>query len=110
MSQMSPEVNVFFRSMTLEQFLSLFIGNNNFAKVKSEITKSQNSPFDLQLWFNHFIQCTYILTRMQLVEFFRRCTAVLYKQNQTGIDIILPLFSDTENNDLTPVRFSYVLI
>ncbi|CAG8439874.1 13277_t:CDS:1 [Funneliformis caledonium] len=112
MSLMSPEVNVFSRSITLKQFLSSLLDNNNFTKVKSNIIniKSENSLLNLRLQFNYFIQCTYTLTRMQLVEFFYRCIAILYKRNQTGIDIILPLFSSTENDDLAPVRFSYVLI
>src|SRR5438132_2746844 len=108
--QMSPEVNVFSRSMTLEQFLSSLLASDNFDKVKLEISKSKNSPLNLRLRFNHFIQCTYTPTRMQLVEFFCRCAAVLCKRNQTGVDIILPLFSGTEDDDLAPARFSYVLI
>ena len=47
---------------------------------------------------------------MQLVEFFRCCAAVLCKRNQTGIDMILPLFSGSEDDDLSPDKFSYMLI
>ena len=68
---------------------------------------------DFSIFFTHFVKATYTPNRSQLLEFMKRGAAVVCKNLQKGIDLIIPLYcvaKQKESDPLVPENVSYILV
>jgi len=106
----------FSRPLTVEQYLSALLPAEGFAQLAKWL--AQSSPVipgfqlkDALLRFNHIIAVKYTPNPSHLCQFLRRNAAALAKRNETGEDVIIPIFFGTDSDTLDDAsRVSYIVV
>ncbi|CAG8649282.1 5507_t:CDS:2, partial [Paraglomus brasilianum] len=104
----TKKANMFSHPMTLQQYFQALLSSKVWQALQDKLTSELQTA---RIRFTHFIRVTYTPSPKQLLEFFRRGAAVICKRNQVGVDLILLLLINIdEDKEFSPEHVTYVLI
>jgi hypothetical protein len=83
----------FTRALTVREYLETLLPQETFNNaIRHQVSQAAQNEFLAGiLFFTHFVYVTYTPTLDQIRAAFRQCAAIICKNNQKGIDIILPV-------------------
>jgi len=109
-STLSLPITLYSQRVRLCAYLKSLFGEDNYKKVFSELPSELANGW---IGFTHFIAINYIPNDTKLLEIFNRFGAILFsKRNQNGVDFIIPILLNYENNeheDNEDRKISYIL-
>jgi hypothetical protein len=83
----------FNKTIPCKEYLQELVGDDldNIIRSQNQFTGDIYRFLQGKVFFTHFINCSYTPTLGDLVDFFKRGAAILCKNNQKGIDMIIPV-------------------